>query len=420
MAFLPMMFKKLLMPRLSLSLAVAVALCFPVAAATFKMKRGVNLDIWTTWPDESRWNDENVLLPYPEWRKTLDEGDLRALKKAGFDFVRIPVDPSPFLSGRTAAFRDRLYESVLQSVRLVNQAGLKAVVDLHLFPAGDNRSAGMTEVMADPALFDRYLEVVRTMGRTLSREPPEQVAFELMNEPVIDCDPAQSGEWPPELHKLFAAARSSATRLTLVLSGGCWGRADLLARLDPRDIPDDNIIWTFHSYEPFLLTHQGAQWAGDFIRYITGIPYPPYSVPKPQQQQILEYIRQRIGDEAPRERKAGLLAYLDEQYALIDTPEKLSKTMEAPFRTVHAWAKTYGIAPQDIFLGEFGMIRQEYGNPFRMPVEWRAAYLHDVTALAERYGYAWAVWSWGGAFGITTDDESGTLDPVILKGVGLK
>ncbi|KXF76231.1 glycosyl hydrolase [Paramesorhizobium deserti] len=418
MAFLPITFKKLLI--WILGSAIAAGFCIPAAAATFKMQRGVNLDMWTTWPNESRWNDEGVLLPYPEWRKTLGEHNFLALKQAGFDFVRIPVDPSPFLSNRTAAFRDELYRSVRQSVHLVNQAGLKAVVDLHLIPAGDNRGIGMTEVMNDPALFERYLEVVRTMAHTLSQEPPEQVALELMNEPVVDCDPAPFYQWPAKLRQLFAAARASATRLTLVLSGGCWAKADFLARLDPRDIPDDNIIWTFHSYEPFLLTHQGALWAGDFIRYVTGIPYPPYSVPKPQQQNILDNIRQRIEGEAPQMRRAGMLAYLDEQYAEIDTPEKLSAVLEAPFRTVKAWAEKYGIGPEDIFLGEFGMIRQEYGQSHSMPAPWRAAYLRDVTALAERYGYAWAVWSWGGAFGITTDDESGTLDPVILKGLGLK
>ncbi|RCS24040.1 glycosyl hydrolase [Phyllobacterium salinisoli] len=419
MAFLPVMIKKLLVLKLLFILAIASASCMPAAAATFKMKRGVNLDIWLTWPNESRWNDESVLLPYPEWRKTLTEKNFLALKQAGFDFVRIPVDPSPFLSEQTAAFRDRLYQSVLQSVRLVNKAGLKAIVDLHLYPAGDNRSAGMTEVMANPALFERYLEVVRAMGSTLAHEAPEQVAFELMNEPVIDCEPELFARWPEKLRKLFAAARSSATRLTLVLSGGCWANADFLARLDPKDIPDDNIIWTFHSYEPFLLTHQGARWAGDFIRYVTGIPYPPFSIAKPQQQAILDEIRMRIKAQAPPHRRASMLAYLDEQYALIDTPQKRSEIMEAPFKTVQAWAKKYDIGPDDIFLGEFGMIRQEYDNPYRMPAEWRAAYLHDVTTLSQRYGYAWAVWSLGGAFSITTDDESSTLDPVILKGLGM-
>ena len=74
----------------------------PGQAASFSMKRGLNLDSWTTWPREDRWNERDVILPFPEWRKCLDEDDLEALKDAGFDFLRMPVDPSPFLSDRDA------------------------------------------------------------------------------------------------------------------------------------------------------------------------------------------------------------------------------------------------------------------------------------------------------------------------------
>ena len=35
-----------------LALALLAATAAPVAAATFSMKRGINLDIWVTWPDE--------------------------------------------------------------------------------------------------------------------------------------------------------------------------------------------------------------------------------------------------------------------------------------------------------------------------------------------------------------------------------
>ena len=118
------------------------------------------------------------------------------------------------------------------------------------------------------------------MARTLAEEDPAQVAFEPMNEPVIDCDADGTGLWPERQQRLFAAARASATRLTLVLTGACYSSAEALARIDPKAIPDDNIIWTFHSYEPFLLTHQGATWAGDFIPYVTGLPYPLSAVPR--------------------------------------------------------------------------------------------------------------------------------------------
>ena len=115
----------------------------------------------------------DTLLPYPEWRRHVTPAELGALKRDGFDFVRMPVDPAPFLSDATAPFRDRLFASVLDLVRLVRRAGLKVVVDLHLIPGGDERGPGMELVMEDPAMFDRYLRFTGRMAETLRPRGPE-------------------------------------------------------------------------------------------------------------------------------------------------------------------------------------------------------------------------------------------------------
>ena len=73
-----------------------------------------------------KWGDERVLLPFPEWRKTVGEKELADLKAAGFDFVRMPIDPSPFLSEKSAALHDKLFEEVAASVKLITDAGLKS------------------------------------------------------------------------------------------------------------------------------------------------------------------------------------------------------------------------------------------------------------------------------------------------------
>ncbi|TIM66589.1 MAG: glycoside hydrolase family 5 protein [Mesorhizobium sp.] len=408
MALLTAMIKTLMAAPL-----VLAALVLPGQAASFVMKRGLNLDQWTTWPGEDKWGDRRAILPYPEWRKFLNDDDLKALKSAGFDFLRMPVDPSPFLSGETLALRDELYDRV----RMINRAGLKVIVDLHLIPSGSSRKIGMGEVMDDPQMFDAYVEMVRKMARTLADEDPRQVAFEPMNEPVIDCNADGTGLWPERQEKLFAAARSSATRLTLILTGACYSNAASLAKIDPKAIPDDNIIWTFHSYEPFLLTHQGATWAGDFIPYVTGLPYPLSAVPRRQLEAALDTIRARIKAEAPWARQNGLLAYLGEQVASLDTDEELRGTMDAPFTRVEAWAKANGIKPENITLGEFGMIRQEYGNAYVMPAEYRAAYVRDMIARAEAHGFAWSVWSYGGAFGIVDAFDGDRAEPDVMDAI---
>lgn len=395
-----------------LGLCVAAA---PAAAASFSAKRGINLDLWTTWPDEQRWNDRSVVLPFPEWRRSLDQDDLARLKDAGFDFVRMPVDPAALLSAQTSGFNDLLYASVLESARLANAAGLKVIVDLHAIPAGSNRAIGTNQLLDDPALFDRYVDAVRKMAQTVSREDPALVALELMNEPVSDCEGAEADAWAARLTRLFAAARAAATRTTLVLSGACWGSAEGLAALEPRDFPDDNLVWTFHSYAPFILTHQGASWTGDFIERVTGLPYPPFSIPRTELDAIVAGIKEKIGAAASWTERQGQLSYFDELFGEVDTPERLSAAMSAPFERVAAWAEKHGVAPADILLGEFGMIRQEYGNDHVVPAAQRAAYYRDMIAIAEKHGFMWSLWGYGGAFGVVEEFDGRPAEPDVLE-----
>lgn len=400
--------------KLLLSACLVLALpAGPLAATEFQPGRGLNMDIWMTWPAEARWAEAEVLLPWPEWRKTVDPARLADLKAAGFDTIRIPFDPAVFLSRVSAPLHDRLYDELLATVREVNAAGLKAIVDLHLFPRGDT-GLGMEAVLGDRSRYDDYLDIIRRTGRTIAREDPAMVAFELMNEPDTPCDAAGASAWSDVQRELFAAARASATRLTIILTGGCGGSAEGLVALDPARIPDDNVLWSFHSYRPFILTHQGAEWAGDFIRYVTGLTYPLHAMPAAERETALAAIRERIRDEAPWSRRAGMISYLDEQLGEIDTAEELSAVLREPFRMVADWTRKHGIDASRVILGEFGMIRQEWENPSIVPAASRAAYVRDMARLAEEYGFAWAVWGYGGAFGVVESFGGEAAEPDVL------
>lgn len=393
-------------------LLLSVAGFTNVHAAPISLKRGINLDIWDTWPGEERWHEPAVLLPYPEWQRKLDTDDLAALKESGFDFVRIPVDPAPFLHSGTEPFRDRLFTSVLKATHKATEAGLRVVVDLHAIPSGQ-RTFGSDKLSEDEQLFERYLEFVRRMARTLSKADAGSIALEIMNEPLAGCD-GNEQQWAAMQQRLFAAARASATRLTLILTGGCWSGADSLAEIDPTSIPDDNVLWTFHSYAPFLLTHQGAGWTGEFIQYVTGIPYPPHGENAQERDAALETIRDRIRAKASFTDRFGMLSYLDELVAEVDTPEKLSTMMRKPFEIAAKWADVHNVDRQNILLGEFGMIRQEYETPDIMNPRWRAAYVGDMIGLAEEHGFSWSIWGYGGAFGVVEEFEGRRAEPDVL------
>jgi endoglucanase len=384
-----------------LTLFVAVLLsAAPCAAATFQAKRGISLDIWVTWPDESKWGDAKVMLPFPEWRKSVGEKELANLKAAGFDFVRMPVDPSPFLSKKSASLRDKLFEEIAASVDLVTKSGLKVIVDLHALPAGGNRTIGTSEILKDEMLFEAHTALAKRMAAMLTDHIPESVALELFNEPTIDCEDEGTNDWPAKLKALHTAARSATSKLTLILSGACWGGSEGLAKLSPKEFADDNIIWSFHSYDPFILTHQGATWTGDFTPHVYGLPFPLHETDKAKLEVTLDEIRARIKNDAPKSRRSGHLAYLDEEIAKIDTEEGLTREMDKPFAIVAKWAEKNGVQPSDIVLGEFGMIRQEYGNPVLTPGKVRAAYVKAMAERAEAAGFMWSVWSYGGAFGL--------------------
>jgi endoglucanase len=385
------------------------------SAATFQAKRGISLDIWVTWPDESKWGDEKVMLPFPEWRKTVGKKQLGDLKAAGFDFVRMPIDPSPFLSEKSAALHDKLFEEVAASVDLIAKSGLKVIIDLHALPAGGNRSIGTKEILNDSKLFEAHAALVKRMAVVLTEHIPESVALELFNEPTIDCQDDGTNDWPAKLKALHDAARSATSRLTLILSGACWGGSEGLAKLNPKTFADDNLIWSFHSYDPFILTHQGATWTGDFMPHVYGLPFPLHDADKGELEKSLDAIRARIKKDAPKTRRSGHLSYLDEEIAKIATEPGLASAMDKPFTIVSDWAAANNIDPSNIILGEFGMIRQEYGNPITVPGKTRAAYVKAMAGRAEAAGFMWSVWSYGGAFGLVDGFDGAKAEADVVE-----
>jgi endoglucanase len=401
--------------RLIAGLLFLISSLAPLSAATFEGKRGISLDIWSTWPEESRWEDEAALFPFPEWRRTLESDDIKALKDAGYDFVRLPIDPAPFLSTSALAHRDRLYTETEAAIAMVLDSGLSVLVDIHAIPAG-SRSVGTDEYLKKPDLFEAYLAHLRRMAALIKSQDPKRVALELFNEPTIDCDDAGTNDWPDLMKQAFAAARASATKLTLVLSGACWGGAEGLAKINAVDFPDNNLIWSFHSYDPFILTHQGATWAGDFMPHVTGLPFPLHGVAPDELRALVESVRSAIVRNAPSDRRDGHLAYLDEEIAKIATPKGMEAAMGKSFAIAAEWAKANGVDPRNILLGEFGMINQEYNRPTPVDPKSRQAYYASQIKRAEDLGFRWAAFAYGGAFAMVRDWDGMRIEPVIKPG----
>ncbi|MCU0830540.1 MAG: glycoside hydrolase family 5 protein [Rhizobiaceae bacterium] len=397
------------MPRIALFPTVAAMLAALVATVPViasqpsraadlpSFTRGVSMELWTSWPAPADWGDAAKLFPFPEWRRTVTADDLAALKAKGLDFVRMPVDPGVFVAPAAAPHQDRLLVEIDSAVALIRDAGLNVIVDLHTIPGGDARPATIETVTADDEAFARYTDKAAMLARRLNGR--NGVALELINEPVMDCETGEA-RWPAMMDRLHAAARDAAPDLPLVVTGACWGGPEQLAALTPKVTSDPLTLFSFHSYAPFLLTHQGATWAGDFIPHVTGIPFPPDRYGKTGLRTAVNGVKERMKRDAPTARVPGLLSYLDELVAEIDTPAELEAVMAKPMDAAVAFAAVNAIAPSRILMGEFGMIRQEWGNAYVLPDEWRVDYIRAKRALAEERGFGWAIWGYSGAFGV--------------------
>ncbi|MGL4235734.1 glycoside hydrolase family 5 protein [Tabrizicola sp.] len=397
-----------------IALALATALAQPASADPPVFKRGLNIDLWIDWlPVADMLAKPGYLDPYPDWRKSITPDMFSLLAKNGFDFVRVPVDPAPMLALGPGEAQDALIADMREGVEVALAAGLKVVVDMHPIPR-PAEPWGLDGIQ--DALWPDYVTLIGRIATALDGLPPDRVAFELLNEPTIDCEGVFMGapqRWPAMQADLHAAARKGAPDLALVLTGACWSQAGALKALDPTLIPDDNVIWTFHSYSPYVYTHQGAMWAPPPAKYIWDLPYPP-SLMTP------EIAAKLAADAEARmmaaEGQADAEAIAAEIKTYSETPDR---AVADDIAVIAAWADTHGIPRNRVLLGEFGALHTVDGSS--LPREWYHAFLAHKRGSAEAAGMGWAVLGYAGGMGVSIDgDPLRDLAPETCQALGLQ
>jgi endoglucanase len=206
----------------------------PIIAPTSHLGRGINLGNKLEAPSEGEWG-----APVEAWM-------LPTIAQGGFATVRIPIRWSghaataqPYAIDPT--FMDRVTWVVDQAL----SAGLTAVLNVHHYQ----------EIFTDPARErDRFLALWRQISARF-RDYPEALVFEILNEPNTNLT-AQL--WNVFLRDALAVIRQGNPDRWVVVGTAEWGGIGAMDRLELPD--DDRLIFTFHYYEPFEFTHQGAEW----------------------------------------------------------------------------------------------------------------------------------------------------------------
>ncbi len=336
------------------------------------LQHGINTSLWFA---QSR--DYSV----ERLRAFTTDDDIALIEQLGFDHCRLSVDAAPLLG----SFRGGASPFLVQLDHVVDQMllhHLAVIIDIH--PESPYKAALRT---GDESV-DHFAALWGQLARHFSARDPNLVFFEIMNEP----EQTDLYRWLGIEDRVAGAIRKAAPQHTIIATGAHYsGLSDLLVT---EPLPFRNVIYTFHDYEPFAFTHQGATWTDSRVQPLRNVPYPstPDNVTANQDQSAST---------------AG--AFWVEEYGLNRWD---GARVDRSISFAKRWADEHNVP---IYCGEFGVLR-DYANP-RM----RAAWTHDMVQALAKYGIGWAMWDYQANFGVVRK-ENGTTTPDadMLTALGLK
>jgi Cellulase (glycosyl hydrolase family 5) len=380
-----------------------------------RFHRGINAWPWLSLTKEfPAPRTDYAWPPFQEQRPIPTRRDLQRLRAAGFDFVRIPVDPGPFLSF-TGGQRKKLLASLFDAIDEAVSVDLSVIVDIHPNESThywiSKRMIGSREAPA----FSAYLGLVDAIANGMKRFDAARVALEPVNEPPQSCD---SSAWNAVQLALLNQARSAAPELILVATGACGSMIPGLEHIGAIPLLSLRpILFSFHFYEPYLFSHQGAPWMREPIyRWLNNVPWPASAG---SLELTLDSVNRMMAQDDSLPAQDKLIVFTEIKRVLVEyfaaQPDR--SFLERYLGRVQNWATLNHVQPEQILMGEFGALRSDNRYTAAKTAD-RARYVRDVREAAEAYNFSWAFWNLFDGMGLM-DDSTKALDPAIIHSLGL-
>jgi endoglucanase len=231
------MFKKIVLAAIILGFTCCVVLSAePDAFEINKLiGRGVNLGNALEAPKEG------------DWEVTLQEEYFQLIKDAGFNSIRLPIRWSTHTDDKPPYTIDPNFLSRIDwAVKNALSRNLVLIFNTHNF----------YELYSDPNNKKEWFLAIWKQIAEHYKDYPATLLFEPLNEPQ---DKLGIPQWNELIKEVLAVIRQSNPNRIIVIGPANFNEVYKLKNLDlPKD--DRNIVVTFHYYEPYRFTHQGAPW----------------------------------------------------------------------------------------------------------------------------------------------------------------
>lgn len=363
-----MKLKSILSASLALVLSSSAAAQGGVPRALLhRLHSGVNITRWFCYlPTGEDWTQH--------FKSYLVEQDWDNFRKLGIDYVRLCVSPEAiYANGMPNAKNLPALDAAL---RLLTRHGLAVLLDLH-----DNGQMNLDKPNHDNRGFISFWKAMASHYRGRYEK---RVVFELLNEPIF----YDNGKvWLRLQEETVKAIRTVDRKRTLMVSANRWSGVDSFK--DFPKLPQANLLYTFHCYDPFFFTHQGASWVGAQPRDFKHVPFP--SSP--------DAVEGILKDNDPANHEA-LRWYGKERYDAAN----LAKRIEVGAKYARA-------NKVPVLLGEFG------AYPPVSPPEARAEWFRAMKAAVTKAKVPYCIWGYDDGLGLGRSEKNGrvTLDPVTLR-----
>lgn len=231
------------------NLILALFLLFVLTSqAQAPFHRGVNLTGWFQTSDAG-------LIQFRKFTIR----DFAEIKSLGCDVIRLPVNLHDMTSGAPDYLIDPILFSMLDSaVTWAETLQIYLIIDNHSFDPSVNTSPEIGQVLTRvwPQIALRY------------KDRSEFIYYEILNEP----HGISNQLWGSIQQQTIDAIRAVDTKHTIVVGPSGYNSYNDLAQMPV--YADTNLIYTFHFYDPFLFTHQGASWTSPSMKPLAGVPFP--------------------------------------------------------------------------------------------------------------------------------------------------